>query len=129
MPAAAVFRAAAAPPPPQLPAVGFVAGKFAAAGLGCCSLPHRETAPKPPPGTSGGVLRGANSPGGLGVAGNAPFLPPLSVTQAYDSHASGFLSRSGSVAQNWHEIFDFVHQLTERFVRCVLFPAVSLVLG
>uniref|UniRef100_A0A8B9U2F2 Anthrax toxin receptor n=1 Tax=Anas zonorhyncha TaxID=75864 RepID=A0A8B9U2F2_9AVES len=26
------------------------------------------------------------------------------------------LDKSGSVAQNWHEIFDFVHQLTERFV-------------
>lgn len=23
------------------------------------------------------------------------------------------------MAQNWHEIFDFVNQLTERFVRCV----------
>ncbi|OXB65994.1 hypothetical protein ASZ78_006649 [Callipepla squamata] len=32
---------------------------------------------------------------------------------------SGFLRRSGSVAQNWHEIFDFVNQLTERFVRYV----------
>uniref|UniRef100_G1N652 VWFA domain-containing protein n=1 Tax=Meleagris gallopavo TaxID=9103 RepID=G1N652_MELGA len=26
------------------------------------------------------------------------------------------LDKSGSVAQNWHEIFDFVNQLTERFV-------------
>uniref|UniRef100_A0A8C2TCA8 ANTXR cell adhesion molecule 2 n=1 Tax=Coturnix japonica TaxID=93934 RepID=A0A8C2TCA8_COTJA len=30
---------------------------------------------------------------------------------------SDLLCRSGSVAQNWHEIFDFVNQLTERFVR------------
>lgn len=39
---------------------------------------------------------------------------------------SGFLCRSGSVAQNWHEIFDFVNQLTERFVRCVSVLATSV---
>ncbi|XP_037247766.1 anthrax toxin receptor 2 [Falco rusticolus] len=68
--------------------------------------------------------------GRLGPRGPAPPLPLLllllllpaaapapegpSCHGAFDMYF--VLDKSGSVAQNWHEIFDFVNQLTERFV-------------
>ncbi|XP_064917765.1 anthrax toxin receptor 2 isoform X4 [Columba livia] len=49
-----------------------------------------------------------------------PLLPAAPAPEGPSCHGAFdmyfVLDKSGSVAQNWHEIFDFVNQLTERFV-------------